>query len=179
VDHHFASTGSGVDPFHRVHPWLWSTSRGSASCGSGHLAHDHDDFGCCCCLKRQRTQIPVHALSLGQKLTSKTRVLKLDERGAVSAEFAVALPAVLAVVAVLLAGFKIANAGAGDIRALSDYVVAASRGENQALLDEWAKKQLSGYRVTTYIEDSSLCAEAVANAGVARVLKRCVWVGDY
>jgi len=97
----------------------------------------------------------------------------------VSAEFAVALPAVLAVVAVLLAGFKIANAGAGDIRALSDYVVAASRGENQALLDEWAKKQLSGYRVTTYIEGSSLCAEAVANAGVARVLKRCVWVGDY
>lgn len=96
-----------------------------------------------------------------------------------SAEFAVALPAVLAVVAVLLAGFKVVNAGAGDIRALSDYVVAASRGESQALLDDWAKRQLRGYRVTTYIEGSSLCATAVANTGVARMLKRCVWVGDY
>ena len=96
-----------------------------------------------------------------------------------SAEFAVALPAVLVVVAILLAGFKIANSGASDIRALSDYVVAASRGENQALLDEWAKKRLSGYRVTTYIEGSSLCATAVAKVGVARNLKRCVWVGDY
>jgi uncharacterized protein (UPF0333 family) len=97
----------------------------------------------------------------------------------VSAEFAVALPAVLVVVGILLAGFKIANSGASDIRALSDYVVAASRGENQALLDEWAKKQLSGYRVTTYIEGSSLCATAVAKVGVPRNLKRCVWVGDY
>jgi hypothetical protein len=97
----------------------------------------------------------------------------------VSAEFAVALPAVLVVVAILLAGFKIANSGASDIRALSDYVVAASRGENQALLDEWAKKRLSGYRVTTYIEGSSLCAKAVAKTGPARALKRCVWVGDY
>lgn len=96
-----------------------------------------------------------------------------------SAEFAVALPAVLVVVAVLLAGFKIANAGAGDIRALSDYVVAASRGESQGLLEDWAKKHLSDYRVSLYIEVISLCAEAVANTGVARMLKRCVWVGDY
>lgn len=96
-----------------------------------------------------------------------------------SAEFAVALPAVLVVVAVLLAGFKIANAGAGDIRALSDYVVAASRGESQGLLEDWAKKHLSDYRVSLYIEARSLCAEAVANTGVARMLKRCVWVGDY
>lgn len=90
-----------------------------------------------------------------------------------------ALPAVLVVVAVLLAGFKIANAGSSDIRALSDYVVAASRGESRVLLDDWAKKHLSDYRVTFYIEASSLCAEAVANTGVARALKRCVWVGDY
>jgi predicted outer membrane protein len=97
----------------------------------------------------------------------------------VSAEFAVALPAVLAVVAVLLAGFKIANAGAGDIRALTSYAVAASRGESQELLDDWAKKHLSDYRVTFYIEASSLCATAKSTTGVARSLKRCVWVGDY
>ena len=96
-----------------------------------------------------------------------------------SAEFAVALPAVLAVVAVLLAGFKVVNAGAGDIRALSDYVVAASRGESQALLDDWANQHLSDYRVTSYIEASSLCAKAVSTKGVARSIKRCVWVGDY
>ena len=90
-----------------------------------------------------------------------------------------ALPAVLAVVAVLLAGFKVANSGASDIRSLTSYVVAASRGESQKLLDDWAEQHLSGYRVTTYIEGSSLCAKAVANTGVARMLKRCVWVGDY
>jgi len=103
----------------------------------------------------------------------------LDERGAISAEFAVALPAVLVVVAVLLAGFKIANAGASDIRALSDYVLAVSRGESKAVLDDWADTRLSGYRVASHIEDSSLCAKAVAKTGPARVLKRCVWVGDY
>jgi hypothetical protein len=103
----------------------------------------------------------------------------LDERGAISAEFAVALPAVLVVVAVMLAGFKVANSGASDIRALSDYVLAVSRGESKALLDEWEGTRLSGYRVTTYIESSSLCATAVAKVGVARNLKRCVWVGDY
>jgi hypothetical protein len=103
----------------------------------------------------------------------------LDERGAISAEFAVALPAVLVVVAVMLAGFKVANSGASDIRALSDYVLAVSRGESKALLDEWEGTRLSGYRVTTYIESSSLCAKAVAKVGVARNLKRCVWVGDY
>ena len=96
-----------------------------------------------------------------------------------SAEFAVALPAVLAAVAVLLAGFKIANAGAGDIRALTSYAVAASRGESQALLDGWAQRHLSDFRVTFYIEASSLCAKAVSTTGVARSIKRCVWVGDH
>ena len=103
----------------------------------------------------------------------------LDERGAISAEFAVALPAVLVIVAVLLAGFKVANSGASDIRALSDYVLAASRGESQAVLDDWVNTRLDAYRVTSHIEDSSLCATAVAKVGVARNLKRCVWVGDY
>lgn len=95
-----------------------------------------------------------------------------------SAEFAVALPAVLATVAVLLAGFKIANAGASDIRALTSYAVAASRGERQALLDDWAQRHLSDYHVSSYIEASSLCAKAVSTTGVARSIKRCVWVGD-
>jgi hypothetical protein len=85
----------------------------------------------------------------------------------------------LAVVAVLLAGFNIAQTGAGDIRALTSYAVAAARGESQTLLDNWAAKQLGDFRVTSYIEDSSLCAKAVAKTGPARVLKRCVWVGDY
>lgn len=89
------------------------------------------------------------------------------------------MPAILLVVAVLLAGFKSANAGASDIRALTSYVVAASRGESQALLDDWANRHLTSYRVTTYIEDSSLCAKAVSNSGVAQVIKRCVWVGDF
>ncbi|MEN9957155.1 MAG: hypothetical protein RIR46_763 [Actinomycetota bacterium] len=90
-----------------------------------------------------------------------------------------ALPAVLIVVAVLLGGFKVAYSGASDIRALSDYVLAASRGESQELLDDWAGTRLSGYRVTTYIEDSSLCAKAIAEDVLARNIKRCVWVGDY
>ena len=103
----------------------------------------------------------------------------MGDHGAVSAEFAVALPAVLVVVAVLLAGFKIVNSGASDIRALTSYVVAASRGESQELLDNWAKQHLGDYLVTSYIEASALCAKAVSKTGVARSLKRCVWVGDY
>jgi hypothetical protein len=86
---------------------------------------------------------------------------------------------VLVVVAVLLAGFKVANSGASDIRSLTSYVVAASRGESQEHLDDWAEQHLSGYRVTSYIEASSLCAKAVSTTGVARSIKRCVWVGDY
>jgi hypothetical protein len=97
----------------------------------------------------------------------------------VSAEFAVVLPAVLGTVAVLMAGFKIANAGASDIRALTSYVVAASRGESQELLDDWAQRHLSDYRVTSYIEASSLCAKAFSTTGVATSMKRCVWVGDH
>lgn len=85
----------------------------------------------------------------------------------------------MVVVAILLAGFKIAQTGASDIRALSDYALATSRGESQEVLDDWAQKQLGDFTVTFYIEDSSLCAKAVAKTGPARVLKRCVWVGDY
>ena len=96
-----------------------------------------------------------------------------------SAEFAVALPAVLAVVAVLLAGFKATQAGASDMRALSSYAVAAARGESQLVLDEWATNQLGDLQVTSYIEDSSLCAKAVSMAKPTQTLKRCIWVGDY
>ena len=96
-----------------------------------------------------------------------------------SAEFAVALPAVLLVVAFLLAGFKLSIAGENDIRALTSYALAASRGESQELLDDWAQKHLGDYRVTFYIEESSLCAKAHSRTGVSRSIERCVWVGDY
>ncbi|MEZ5190349.1 MAG: TadE family type IV pilus minor pilin [Schumannella sp.] len=81
-----------------------------------------------------------------------------DETGGATAEFAVALPAVLLVLAVALGGVQVARASLGAQDAAADAARSWARGEGGVAVAAHLQRQLPGASVTRSARGSLVCA---------------------
>ncbi len=108
-----------------------------------------------------------------------------DETGAVAAEFAVALPAVMAI---LIFSLSLVASQVQGARLEQDAAIAAraiGRGESVTDVEAWLKADLHNFKLTTSQEDGILCAMLKQRLSVGITLpsfvldeRSCVWVGE-
>jgi hypothetical protein len=108
--------------------------------------------------------------------------LKSDS-GAITAEFAIALPAVVLVTVLLAMALGGSSRLATAEFALSQYLFAKHRGEDLGSLNRFAAERLPSWNLQTYIKDSLFCVRAEQKAKplgqASQEIERCLWVGDY
>jgi Flp pilus assembly protein TadG len=81
-----------------------------------------------------------------------------DERGSVVAEFAVAMPAVLLVLGVMLGGIQLTGLQLRAQDAAADAARSWARGESGAVVAEHLARQLPAARVTRSSRGDLVCA---------------------
>ena len=87
-----------------------------------------------------------------------------DQRGSVVAEFAVAMPAVLLVLAVLLGGIQLAGLQLRAQDAAADAARSWARGESGAVVAGHLSQQLPGARASRSSRGDLVCATVRASA---------------
>ncbi|MEO5534073.1 MAG: TadE family type IV pilus minor pilin [Pseudolysinimonas sp.] len=94
-----------------------------------------------------------------------------DDRGSVTAEFAVAFPAVLVIVALLLGGIQIATLQVRAQDAAADAARGLARGDAQEVIETRLARQVSGAALSTWLDGDLRCVRVeVAPIGAAAVL---------
>jgi hypothetical protein len=96
--------------------------------------------------------------------------LRSDE-GSATAEFALAFPAVLGVVALLLGGVQVAGLQVRAQDAAADAARGLGRGDSTASVAQRLERQLPGASVSSWLSGDLRCVRVeVAPAGAAAVL---------
>jgi membrane-associated protease RseP (regulator of RpoE activity) len=94
-----------------------------------------------------------------------------DERGSATAEFTLAFPAVLGVVALLLGGVQVAGLQVRAQDAAADAARGLGRGDSAGTVAERLERQLPGAAVTSWVSGDLRCVRVeVAPAGAAALL---------
>ncbi len=108
-----------------------------------------------------------------------------DETGAVAAEFAVVLPAVLAILLFSLSTVAVQVQAAQLEQDASVVARALGRGESPSAVKAWLAKNLQQYQLATTSADGIFCATlkqrlkvGVALPGFDLSQQSCVWVGQ-
>ena len=107
-----------------------------------------------------------------------------DERGSVAAEFAVAMPAVMLVLAVLLGGIQLAGLQLRAQDAAADAARSWARGESGSVVRGHLARQLPGARVARSARGDLVCATVRVSGrgpsgrlGVSVAASACAWGG--
>ena len=87
-----------------------------------------------------------------------------DERGTVAAEFAVAMPAVLLVLATALGGVQLAGLQVRAQDAAADAARSFARGESAATVGARLQRQVPGATVVQWTRGDLVCARVEAGA---------------
>lgn len=87
------------------------------------------------------------------------------ERGSVTAEFAVALPAIALVLAASLAAVHVAAVQVRLADAAADAARALGRGETASVAAAIAARNAAGARLSTSIDEPFVCATLTGRAG--------------
>jgi Flp pilus assembly protein TadG len=87
------------------------------------------------------------------------------ERGSVTAEFAVALPAIALVLAASLAAVHVAAVQVRLADAAADAARALGRGEGESVAAGIASRNAAGARLSTSVEEPFVCATLTGRAG--------------
>ena len=87
------------------------------------------------------------------------------ERGSVTAEFAVALPAIALVLAASLAAVHVAAVQVRLADAAADAARALGRGESDAVAAGIASRNAGGARLSTSVDETFVCATLSGHAG--------------
>lgn len=94
-----------------------------------------------------------------------------DERGSATAEFALAFPAVLGVVALLLGGVQVAALQVRAQDAAADAARGLGRGDARSAVAARVERQLPGAQLSTWVDGELRCVRvAVAPGGPVAVL---------
>jgi hypothetical protein len=94
-----------------------------------------------------------------------------DDRGSATAEFALAFPAVLGVVALLLGGVQVAGLQVRAQDAAADAARGLGRGDSAAAVRERLERQVPGAGLTSWRDGDLRCVRVeVAPGGVVAVL---------
>jgi hypothetical protein len=106
------------------------------------------------------------------------------ERGSVVAEFAIALPAVLLVLATLLAGVQVASAHLRAQDAAADAARSWARGDSSGAIAARVRRQLPGASVQRSVHGDLVCATVrgrpqgpLGRLGVAISAEACALAG--
>lgn len=93
------------------------------------------------------------------------------DRGSATAEFALAFPAVLGVVALLLGGVQVASLQVRAQDAASDAARGLGRGDSAAAVAGRLERQLAGASLSSWVDGDLRCVQVeAAPAGPAAVL---------
>ncbi len=87
------------------------------------------------------------------------------ERGSVTAEFAVALPAIALVLAACLAAVHVSAVQVRLADAAADAARALGRGESVAVASGIASRNAAGARLSASVEEPFVCATLTGRAG--------------
>jgi membrane-associated protease RseP (regulator of RpoE activity) len=94
-----------------------------------------------------------------------------SDRGSATAEFALAFPAVLGVVALLLGGVQVAALQVGAQDAAADAARGLGRGDSVVAVAQRLERQLPGASVSDWVSGDLRCVRVeVAPAGAAALL---------
>jgi len=88
-----------------------------------------------------------------------------DERGSAVAEFAVALPAVLLVLGMVLGGIQLGSLRVRLQDAAADAARSLGRGDSESVVQSRLSRQLPGARWSSTRSGTLVCAQLEASAG--------------
>lgn len=104
-------------------------------------------------------------------MTSAAMQRLRDDRGSATAEFALAFPAVLGVVALLLGGVQVAGLQVRAQDAAADAARGLGRGDSAAVVATRLQRQLPGASLGSWVDGDLRCVRVeVAPAGPAAAL---------